>query len=397
MICIAGKNEIAVNALKFMVKIYPEKDLVVMVNKNDDGVNNWQPSLRFEAENRGVKIVTLKEVYGISDLLFLSLEFDQIIKPELFKSKRLFNIHFSLLPKYKGMFTSILPILNGEDKSGVTLHRIDSGIDTGEIINQIEFSITEDLTGRGLYQLYLDNGLQLFEQNIDDLIMEKETSYPQKYWGASYYSKKILNFSQLSVDFNQCAFQIHNFIRSFTFRDYQLINAHGWTIYGTKVTTFVSEEKPGTLISSNEYYLEIATIDYNIRLFKDYYELLFSTIENDNLNDLYKIIDYIPDINLRNKLGWNAVIVAVYHGKLEILDVLIKNGGNIHSTNYKGTTVLMYAKSNAQNTGNVKMLKKVLSYKPNLLERDSTGHTVFDYLEGGLVTNVELRKILNND
>ena len=59
--------------------------------------------------------------------------------PKNFLNARLYNIHFSYLPAYKGMFTSALPIKNGEVDSGVTLHKIESGIDTGDIIDQIKF------------------------------------------------------------------------------------------------------------------------------------------------------------------------------------------------------------------------------------------------------------------
>lgn len=70
------------------------------------------------------------------DLIFISLEFDKIVNPDLFKDARLYNIHFSLLPSYKGMYTSAIPILNGEEMVGVTFHEIDKGIDTGNIIAQ---------------------------------------------------------------------------------------------------------------------------------------------------------------------------------------------------------------------------------------------------------------------
>ena len=74
-------------------------------------------------------------------IFFISLEFDKIINTSLFKTTNLFNIHFSLLPRYKGMYTSILPILNGDKISGVTLHKIDRGIDTGDIIDKCSFRL----------------------------------------------------------------------------------------------------------------------------------------------------------------------------------------------------------------------------------------------------------------
>ena len=55
------------------------------------------------------------------------------------------------------MYTSCLPILNGETITGVTLHKIDSGIDTGYIIKQKVFKININDTARDLYLKYLKN------------------------------------------------------------------------------------------------------------------------------------------------------------------------------------------------------------------------------------------------
>ncbi len=66
-------------------------------------------SLLKKANEIGIETKTLEDIYSIENLIFLSLEFDRIVNPNKFKSNKLFNIH---LPKYKGMFTSIIPILN---------------------------------------------------------------------------------------------------------------------------------------------------------------------------------------------------------------------------------------------------------------------------------------------
>mgnify|MGYP003425002010 CR=1 FL=1 len=126
IVCIAGKNNIAVEILIYLVQIGIKKENIYIIsNKTDDGKDNWQRSLLKKANKMGIKIRNLEDVYSIENLLFLSLEFDKIVNPNKFKSNKLFNIHFSLLPKYKGMFTSIMPILNNEMLSHhfvLTLH-----------------------------------------------------------------------------------------------------------------------------------------------------------------------------------------------------------------------------------------------------------------------------------
>jgi methionyl-tRNA formyltransferase len=238
-ICIAGKNAIAVNALKFLLDecgVSPD-DLFVCPNKTDNGEDHWQPSLKKFATEHHVKVVSLEELYEFSDLYFFSLEFDRIIKPNKFKSQRLYNIHFSLLPKYKGMFTSVFPLLNGDSKSGVTLHLIDSGIDTGDIIAQTAFELTLNDTCRDLYFKYLKNGEVLFKQNFHKLLNGDYSTTPQPALGASYFSRNSIDFQNIAIDLKKTSFEIHNQVRAFIFPEYQLPYVKGYPIIKSTLTS----------------------------------------------------------------------------------------------------------------------------------------------------------------
>ena len=128
-VCVAGKNDISVEILEYLVERQEDRyEIGVVCNKNETGKDSWQKSLRYHAKKMGIREYALQEIYNMHQVLFLSLEFDQIIRPQKFADARLYNIHFSLLPHYRGMYTAVLPILYGETRSGVTLHRIDRGI-----------------------------------------------------------------------------------------------------------------------------------------------------------------------------------------------------------------------------------------------------------------------------
>ena len=79
-------------------------------------------------KKKGFKITSLKNLYKIENLIFFSIEFEKIINVDKFKSNELFNLHFSLLPKYRGCHTNFYQIYKGERYSGVTLHKINNGI-----------------------------------------------------------------------------------------------------------------------------------------------------------------------------------------------------------------------------------------------------------------------------
>ena len=96
-ICIAGKNDIAVNILEYLIlKGVDKSNIFVCCNRTETGLNSWQKSLRFFAKKYNIREIELIEAYEIENLIFISLEFDRIVRPEKFKTKKLFNIHFSL-------------------------------------------------------------------------------------------------------------------------------------------------------------------------------------------------------------------------------------------------------------------------------------------------------------
>ncbi len=267
-ICIAGKNAIAVNALKFLLGEcdFTCEDILVCPNKTDNGEDNWQPSLKKFAKASKVKVVALEDLYEIDDLYFFSLEFDRIIKPDRFKSPRLFNIHFSLLPKYKGMYTSVFPLLNGDEKSGVTLHLIDSGIDTGDLIAQEEFEVSINDTCRDLYFKYLKYGEALFKQNFRKLLNGDYSTAPQPALGASYFSRHSIDFRNIVIDFKKTSFEIHNQVRAFIFPEYQLPIVKGYPIIKSTLT---AEKVAFNRFSDERDHLIISGIDgYQIILEK---------------------------------------------------------------------------------------------------------------------------------
>ena len=162
IICLGGKNEIGVFGLQLLLKKVNKENIRVVHNSDDPGYDTWQPSLIKFARQNNIDIISIEDFYNYDDIIFISLEFYKIIVPSRFSNSALYNIHFSNLPSYKGMYTSALPILNNEKEAGVTFHKIDAGIDTGEIIDQIIFPISNKDTARNLYFKYLSYSKKLF-------------------------------------------------------------------------------------------------------------------------------------------------------------------------------------------------------------------------------------------
>lgn len=392
IICVAGKNDIAISVTDYLLKNYSQYKIVIIPNKNDSGKNGFQQSFRQYAERSGLETISLEACHEINDLVFLSLEFDRIIKPSFFRSKKLFNIHFSLLPAYKGMYTSAWPLLNGEVETGVTLHEIDKGIDTGNIIAQRKFQIENQDTARSIYLKYISYGSRLVIENLDSILKETYSSVPQQAIGSSYYSKSSIKYGNLQIDLNKTASEICRQIRAFTFREYQLPVVHGYPVARTSILESRSYEPPGTILQDTEEFFDISSIDYDLRIYKDYYSQLWRACETNNFESVQAIRRFIPDLEVKTKEGWTALIIAAFNCSLDVADFLLREGADVNAVNYNGTSVLMYAKSGAIQRNSNDTLKRILKAGPLVEWRDIWGKTVLDYVS---VENPSLYKLIS--
>lgn len=389
-ICIAGKNKIAIEATRFLLDHYKSIEIVACVNKTDNGENNWQPSFIQFCKKNNIKIISLNEAYEMENSIFISLEYDQIVNPSKFQHSNIFNIHFSLLPAYKGMYTSVMPILNGEKSSGVTLHYIDAGIDTGDIIDQIEFSIPNEMNSSDIYNEYLKYGIELFKKNIYNIIKHDFNSKKQNLVNSSYYSKSAINFNAIEIDLNKTSYEIHNQIRAFAFREYQLPIVFDKKIYKSIILNDRPEGKAGTIFYENDFKIIINTIDSKVELYIDQLSKLLEAVHEEDISILEKIKNSNYPLNVRTKEGWDILIIAAYNHKTKIIEYLLDNfNWDINTCNYKGTNLLMYVMTIASRTDDLSILEKISKYK-NLKWRwtDDKDRNVFSYAEEYGNTNV---------
>jgi methionyl-tRNA formyltransferase len=391
-LCIAGKNNIGADILRYAVSRLGAADIVVLPNDDEPERHTWQRSIRQVARELGVREVTQNDLYDEEDLLFLSLEYNQLVRPARFRTTRLFNIHFSHLPRYKGMYTSVWPVRNGETYSGVTLHRIDKGIDTGHILDQRFFPIKLADTARDVYFNYLATAYQLVVDHFEDLLRDNVETRPQAAIPSSYYSRSSIDWGNIVVDFRATAFQVHNFIRSFTFFEYQVPTVLGSPVWKSEITSEPSLGKAGTIVSDEENSFVVNTIDYNVRLHRMYNAALFEAIAAGDIGQVRRLAPRTHDLNLPNRQGWSALMVACYQYQPEIVTALLEAGANINQFNLNGTSVFMYAKDGALNSGKTDLLDALLHHGADLNWRDFSGRTVLDYCRAN--NNQELATFL---
>jgi methionyl-tRNA formyltransferase len=383
VIVVAGKNNIAVHALNELVKLVGTDGVIALPNRSDIGKNSWQQSLRLAAARKGVRQESLETINKEKVDVFLSLEYDRIIRPDLFPTASLYNFHFSCLPKYKGMYTSIWPVLYGEKESAVTLHEIDQGIDTGGIYAQRRFNVSSCDRGRDLYRKYIKNAIELFDSTIDDILSGTLSSEPQSADRASYFSSKSINFSKLKLNLNCTAWELQRQIYAFSFREYQLPSVLGRLIVEIEITDQKSSNKPGMLLTESDDKLTLSTIDYDVVLYLDKLSETLSSLKDCKKEQLPSLLKHIAGVNDRNHKGWSPIIVSAYYGNLEAVEYLLSRGADPNDCNYKGTTALMYAKEFSLKTKDKRVFELLRKHGASPDISDFSGKVLKDYVTSG--------------
>lgn len=156
----------------------------------------------------------------IADLhadLFLVFTFSYKIPNALLQLPALgcYNIHFSLLPKYRGIAPLFWQIKNGDPKGGITVHKMDSGFDTGPIVAQLPVEIFPG-ESQGLYASRLSALAPAVVSTALDIITGKDgrqSFEPQDQSQSSSYPRPTAK--DLAIDWaSQSAQQIENLVNA---------------------------------------------------------------------------------------------------------------------------------------------------------------------------------------
>jgi len=127
-----------------------------------------------------------------SDVL-ICVMYDTILKEDFINKRRCYNFHGGILPEYRGVGIFSWAIINGEEETGITLHELDAGLDTGPIISYKKFPITNTSTAQSLYLKGMDTLFDLFKEYFVKIVTgDYETKVVEKKPN-SLYTRKMLD------------------------------------------------------------------------------------------------------------------------------------------------------------------------------------------------------------
>jgi methionyl-tRNA formyltransferase len=149
------------------------------------------------------------------DLIF-SFYYRNMIKKEILDIPRLgaFNMHGSLLPKYRGRVPINWAVLYGEKEAGVTLHYMVKRADAGDIVDQETVPIGPEDTAQEVFRKAVKAARLVLERRIDDLVKGTAPRRRQDESQATYFGGRKPEDGR--IDWTQSADGIYNLIRAVT-------------------------------------------------------------------------------------------------------------------------------------------------------------------------------------
>ncbi|MBP5405606.1 methionyl-tRNA formyltransferase [bacterium] len=149
------------------------------------------------------------------DILFV-VAYGQILPKHILDLPKLYplNVHFSLLPKYRGSTPVNTALLNGDAVSGTSIMVMDEELDSGDLILSGECAVSENDNATTLFERLTELSLDLLEKNWENIENGNVVCVPQS--GEPVFTKMIQK-SDMWLDFNDDARKIFNKIRALTY------------------------------------------------------------------------------------------------------------------------------------------------------------------------------------
>jgi len=210
-----------------------------------------------------------KQLAELNADMFVTCAYGKILTEDILNMPQYgcINVHASLLPKLRGPAPLQRAIINGENKTGITIMYTDKGIDTGDILSQKEVEITPDMTYGQLHDIMSIAGAKLLTETIEKI--EAGTVTRTKQNTAEATCAQVIKKEITHIDWNNDAEIISNLVRGLDpFPGaYSLYMEKRMKIFKTDLYGEEFKKKiPGTVIKANAEGIVVATKTGAIRI-----------------------------------------------------------------------------------------------------------------------------------
>ncbi|MBX2871370.1 MAG: methionyl-tRNA formyltransferase [Saprospiraceae bacterium] len=276
-----GTPEFAVPSLAILLENGYDVAGVVTATDKYGGRGNkvlLESAVKKYAVEQGIKVLQptkLRDPAFLEALAALKADLQIVVAfrmlPELvwgMPSKGTFNLHGSLLPKYRGAAPINWAVIRGEETTGVTTFFIQHKIDTGDIILQRELPIGPDDTAGDVHDKMMQLGAEAVLETVQ-LIEKGGIELQVQDHSAATKAPKLFK-ETCEINFNQTSEEVHNFIRGLS------PYPSAWTTLDGKQLKILKSElvmtmdmptsPPGTFSSDNKSYIQVSTVNGYINL-----------------------------------------------------------------------------------------------------------------------------------
>ena len=173
------------------------------------------------------------------------------------------NIHASLLPKYRGAAPIQQAVIDGEKESGVTIMRMGTGLDTGDMISKIVVPIAKDETGGTLFDKLAEAGAKLLVETLPHIfdgtaVYEKQPEEsPTPYAGMITKQMGLINFGKSAAELERLVRGLNPWPSAFTFWNGKTLKV--WESFVVKSEEAGAEKsEPGTVVKTDKKGIYVA-------------------------------------------------------------------------------------------------------------------------------------------
>ncbi len=220
-----GTPEFAVPSLKILIE--EKEDIVCVITRPDRekgrGMKQDVPPVKKLAIERHLCILQpesakdpsfIQEIKNLKPDIIIVVAYGQILNKEFLSIPKLgcVNVHASLLPKFRGSAPIQWAIMEGEQKTGITIQNVSEKLDAGDILVQKETEIKNEDNFISLYARLALLGAKALKEAVNLIKNKSVRPVPQDEKSATY-ARKITKEDGL-INWNDGALRIHNKIRA---------------------------------------------------------------------------------------------------------------------------------------------------------------------------------------
>jgi methionyl-tRNA formyltransferase len=219
-----GTPDFAVPSLRVLIKD-EQFDIVGVITQPDKKIGRKQivtpPPVKIEALKNKIpifqsdKILNLKfEILNLKSDIIVVVAYAQKLPKKILDLPKFgcINVHASLLPKYRGAACIHAAIMNGDKETGITIIKMDKGLDTGPILAQKTLQISPEDTGGSLFEKLAQLGAKILIPTLKKYIDGQIKPIAQNNLKASYVG--LLKKEDGKIDWKKTASELGRFIRA---------------------------------------------------------------------------------------------------------------------------------------------------------------------------------------